>query len=67
MIAAHGNAGRMDLREAGIGKRGSSFVGAISRGHVATNRIGRKKKNVPVTTGREDYRISGVRRNLPGD
>ena len=48
----------MDLRETGIGKERAFFVGAISRGDVATARVRRKIKNISVTSGRKDNRVA---------
>ena len=51
------NAGRMDLREAGISKERAFFVSAISRGDVASARVGREVKNISVTAGRKHNRV----------
>ena len=49
----------MNLGEAGITKERATFISAIGSGDVATACVGRKKKNIAVTAGREHYRISG--------
>ena len=41
MLAVLGNAGGVDLREAGVGKRGASTMGAPGGRHIATHRVGR--------------------------
>src|ERR1700738_1559641 len=50
----------MNLREAGIGEEGAFLVSAISRGDVATARVGRKVENVAVPAGREHDRVTRV-------
>ena len=67
MVAANGNAGGMDLREAGIGEERAFFVSAIGGGDVAAARIGRKIKNVAVTAGGEHDGVAACRTISPGD
>src|SRR5271166_2294160 len=67
MIAADGDAGRVNLRVTGIGQGGAFFVGAPNRGGVATLGVGRKIKNVTVTAGGEHNRVGSVGGKLPGD
>ena len=49
----------MNLGEAGITKERATFISAIGSGDVATACVGRKKKNIAVTAGRENYRVAG--------
>src|SRR5437870_13411723 len=49
----------MNLGEAGITEERATFVSAIGGGDVATARVGRKKKNISVTAGRENYSVAG--------
>src|SRR6266487_5401149 len=58
MMTGYGDAGRMNLGEARIAEEGTPFVSAIGRGDVAAARVGRKKKNIAVTPGRENYGVA---------
>src|SRR5437899_7739662 len=49
----------MNLGEAGITKERATFISAIGSGDVATACVGRKKKNIAVTAGRENYGVAG--------
>ena len=60
VFAAHRNAGGMNLRETGIREERTFFVGAISRGDVASARVRRKIKNVAVAAGRKDDGVRGM-------
>ena len=51
----------MNLGETGIGEERALFVSAISRGDIATARVGRKVKHVSIAAGREDNRVPRVR------
>ncbi len=62
----------MDFGEAGIGKERAFFVSPISRGDVASTRVGREVKNISVTAGGENDRVRGdiidlTRAQIPGD
>src|SRR5438874_1976988 len=59
MVTGYGNAGGMNLGEAGITEERATFVSAIGGGDVAAARVGRKKKNIAVTPGSENYGIAG--------
>src|SRR5437660_835805 len=61
------NAGRMDLREAGIGEERALFVGAIRGGDVATARVGREVKDVAVAASREHNGVGRVLVDLSRD
>src|SRR4029453_9037672 len=65
MVDGNGNAGGMNLGETGITEERAAFVGAISGGDIATAGVGRKKENVAVTTGRENYGVAGEDLNFP--
>src|SRR6266446_6910121 len=59
MLTGDGDAGGMNLSEARITKKRTAFVSAIGGGDVATARVGRKKKDIAVTAGRENNGIAG--------
>src|SRR5438876_11489229 len=61
------NAGRVDLREAGIGEERALFVGAIRGGDVATARVGREVKDVAVAASREHDRVGRILVDLSRD
>ena len=67
VVAAHRNAGGMNLRVAGIGEERAFFVGAIGGGDVATAGVGREVKDVAVAAGREDDRVGRVPDDFAGD
>src|SRR5512133_3606749 len=56
----------MTLGEAGITKERSALLSAICSSHVASACVGREKKNITVTPGRENYGISGTGIDFPG-
>ena len=56
----------MDLREARIGEERTTTIRTVGRGHVATHRVGREVKSVPVASARQDHRISRVGLDFPG-
>src|SRR6266536_6015605 len=58
MVTGYGNAGGMNLGEAGITEERATFVSAIGGGDVAAARVGRKKKNIAVTPGSENYGVA---------
>src|SRR6266480_3939366 len=66
MVTGYGDAGGMNLSEARIAKERAAFVSAIGGGDVATTGIRRKKKNIAVTTGRENNGIARESINFPG-
>ena len=50
----------MDLGEAGIGEEGALLIGAVSGGHIAAARIGRKIKNISITARSQNDRVPCV-------
>src|ERR1700730_2574568 len=60
MCATDGNAGRMNLREARIAKERAATVGTPDRSGIGALGIGRKIKDVAVTTGRQHHDIRGI-------
>ena len=58
MIAADRNAGRMDLREAGVGEARALLVGPPGRGDVAALGVGRKVEDVAVAAGCQHHGIA---------
>src|SRR5205814_7413073 len=65
MMTGYGDAGGMNLGEARIAEEGTPFVSAIGRGDVAAARVGRKKENIAVTPGRENYGVAREGLDLP--
>jgi len=59
MLTGDWNTGGMNLGEARITKKRAAFVSAIGGSHVASACVGRKKKNIAVTAGRENYGVAG--------
>ena len=57
MIAGHRDAGRVDLREAGIGEQRAALVGAPDRGGIGVHRVGRQEVGVAVPAGGEQDRV----------
>src|SRR2546421_12840753 len=49
----------MNWGKAGITKERPTFKSAIGRGDVTPAGVGKKKKNIAVTAGREDYGVAG--------
>ena len=66
MVAGDGDAGRVDLRVAGIGERRALLVGAPGGGDVAAVGVGREVKDVAVAAGGEHHGVGGVRLDLAG-
>ena len=64
MVAADGDAGRVNLRVARIGERRAFFVSAPGGGDVATFGVRREKEDVAVTAGGEHHGVAGVRSNF---
>ena len=67
VLAADRNAGRVNLRVAGIGEERALLVGAIGGGDVAAAGVGREIKNVAVAAGGEDDGIGRVPADFAGD
>ena len=60
MLAAHGDAGRMNLRETGIREERAFFKRAIRGGHIAAAGVGGKIKNISITAGSEHNRVGRI-------
>src|SRR5260221_12003741 len=67
MVAAHRDAGRMDLSETRIPKSCPSFVRPEGCGHIAAPRVGGEEKSVSVSAGGEHHGRTGMRRDLTTD
>ena len=67
VLAGHGDAGRVDLRVAGVAEVGALAVRAPRRGDVAAHRVGREVEDVAVAAGREHDGVGEVRLDLAGD
>ena len=67
MLAADRDAGRVNLRVAGVGEEGALLVGAPGGGDVAALGVGGKKKHVAVAAGGQHHRVARVGRDLAGD
>ena len=59
VFAVDRNAGRVDLRVAGIGETGAAAVGAERRGDVATLGVGREVEDVAVAAGADHDHVGG--------
>ena len=66
VIARHRNAGRMNLREARIGKQRAAFVRAPDGRAVRSLGVGRKVINVSVAARSEHHGVAHVRFDSPG-
>jgi hypothetical protein len=66
MLPRHWDAGWVDLREAGVGKGGPTFVRAPDGRDVTPFGIGRQIIRVAVATRREHHRIGSMGGDLPG-
>ena len=66
VITGHGNAGRMDLRVAGIGKGRTTLEGAPCRGDIAASGIGGEVEGRAVAAGAEEDGVGGVALDLAG-
>src|SRR3981189_1248997 len=66
MLATDGNAGRMNLREAWIAKERAPTMGTPDRSGVGALGVGRKIKDVSVTTGGQNHDIGSVRADRAG-
>ena len=67
VVAADRDAGRVNLRVAGIGEAGAALVGAPDGGGVGAARVGREIEDVAVAAGREHDGIGAVAGDLAGD
>ena len=67
MAAGDRNAGRVDLREAGVREERAALVRAPGRGHVGVHRIGREVIRRAVAAGRQNDRVARVALDLAGD
>ncbi len=67
VFAGHGDAGRVDLRVAGVGETGAALVGAIGRRDVAIQRVGGQVKDWAVAAGGQHHGVADVRLDFAGD
>ena len=67
VLAADGDAGRVNLRVAGIGEERALLVGAPGGGDVAALGVGGEEEDVAVAAGGQHHRVAGVRGDLAGD
>ena len=61
MLAAHGNAGRVDLRVARVGEQGSALVRTPCRRDVGVHRVGRQVIRRAVTARAQQHGVAGIR------
>ena len=54
LVAVDGDAGGVDLGEAGVGKAGAAFVAAVGGGDVAALGVGGEEEDVAVAAGADD-------------
>jgi hypothetical protein len=67
VVTGDRDAGRVDLRVAGVGHVGALAVRPPRRRDVGAHRVGRQEEHVAVPTGGEDDGIREVRLDLAGD
>ena len=67
IIAAHGNAGRVNLRVTGVREVSAFLVRTPRRGDVAAHRIGGEVEHIAVAAGAEQHRIARVGFDFTGD
>ena len=67
VVAGLGDAGRVDLGEAGIGKEGAPLVAAPDGRGVAVDRIGGEVEDSGVAAGGQDDRVAGIALEGAGD
>src|SRR4030095_8501303 len=67
VLAGHGDARRVDLREAGVREARALLVRAPDRGGVRALRVRREEEHGPVAARAQDNRVAEVRLELPGD
>ena len=58
VVARHRDAGRVDLREAGVGEGRAALVGAVGGGDVAALGVGREVEDVAVAAGAEHHGVA---------
>ena len=66
MVAAHRDAGRVNLRVARIGEQRPALVRAPRRRDVRVHRVGRQVVGGAVAAGRQQHRVRGVLLDLAG-
>ena len=67
VLAALGNAGRVDLYVAGVGHVGAALGAAPGSGDVAVPGVGRQEVDVAVAAGAEQHGVGGVALHGAGD
>src|SRR5262249_53831474 len=67
VVPADGDAGRVDLRVAGVGEAGALLEGPQDGRHVAADRVGGQVIEVAVAAGGEDDGVGGERLDAAGD
>ena len=60
VVALHGDAGGVDLREAGIGEVGAFLPAGAGSAHVAAHCIGGEEKHAPVAAGSQQHGVARV-------
>ena len=60
VFPGHGDAGGMDLGEAGVREQCAFFIGPVGRVHARAEGVGRQEKDVGIAAGAEADRISGM-------
>ena len=67
MVARNGDAGRVDLGEAGVTEKSPAAMRAPDGARIAPLRIGTQVEDIAVATGGENDRIGDMALNLAGD
>ena len=66
-LVARRDAGRVDLRVAGVGEERAPPVGPPRRRRVGVLGVGREEEDVAVAAGAQQHGVGGVAADLPGD
>ena len=67
VLAAHRNAGRVNLGVARVRQARTALVRPPDPGGVGAARVGGKVEHIAVATGRQDHGIGGMALDFPGD
>ena len=67
ILAGDRDAGRVDLRVAGVRKERAALIGAIRGGHVAALRVRREVEDVAVAARREHHAVGRIGADRAGD
>ena len=60
VVALHGDAGGVNLGEAGVSEVGTLLPAGAGSAHVAAHGVGGKEEHAAITTGRQQHGVTGV-------